>query len=454
METHMKHLSGYQIIVLSCILLIPLTLWSQQTQQPAKRNYAVIGMKNAEGVTVGEADIIADRLRIELFSTGKVSMMERDQMQDILKEQGFQQSGACTDEACMVEIGQLLGVERLISGSIGKLGSMFLLNFRSIDVRTGKIVKVVSKDISGSIEDVVQYLPNIASQLVDETAGKKDVKKEKKEEPVTEVIEDKEEEEAEVKNEEPVAEVKEEVKEPEVETYESVNSSKDKNRSGVRINFSFFPGNITPYFMDSSMSDYKENKYFDYLDSVVEAKECDEYCDYKYTIFILRLNVYFVIKAGPFLTIDVGPGLLMVNRSWLLNYNDGVDWKEELVKIAVTAPNVSAGLNFVKRFYPLKINAGFFADVNFNISRYAYDFTNSVPVSQHEKDMAFSVNVSFGPRAGVEILAGSHFGFSADFVYRYSKLKADLNILTYDDSESWLFKLPGVGICAGINFYY
>ena len=89
-------------------------------------------------------------------------------MQEILKEQGFQISGACTDEACMVEMGQLLGVERLVSGSIGKLGSMFLVNIRAIDVETAKIVGVVSVDIKGGIEDVVGHLPGIARKL---TAG-------------------------------------------------------------------------------------------------------------------------------------------------------------------------------------------------------------------------------------------------------------------------------------------
>ena len=130
-----------------------------------KRNFAVIGLKNGAGVTKGQAEIIADRLRIELFNTGSVNMMERDQMKEIMSEQGFQQSGVCTDDACMVEIGKLLGVERLVSGSIGKLGTMFLCNFRVIDVQTARIMGVVSTDITGGIEQVVGELPGVAKEL-------------------------------------------------------------------------------------------------------------------------------------------------------------------------------------------------------------------------------------------------------------------------------------------------
>ncbi|MBD3322386.1 MAG: hypothetical protein GF350_14895 [Chitinivibrionales bacterium] len=131
-----------------------------------KESIAVLSLKNTSGVSEGEAEVISDRLRNELFKTGKVEVMEREQMQEVLKEQGFQQSGACSDKGCMVELGNVLGVQNIITGSIGKLGSMFLINVRAVSVRTGKITKVVSQDIKGSIETLVHVLPSIAARLV------------------------------------------------------------------------------------------------------------------------------------------------------------------------------------------------------------------------------------------------------------------------------------------------
>jgi len=133
--------------------------------QKQKPSIAVLTLKNAAEVKQGEAEIISDRLRIELFNTGNVDVMEREQMQTILQEQGFQASGACTDEGCMVELGKLLGVQNMITGSMGKLGNLYLLNVRSIDVKTGKIMRVVSRDIKGDIEEVVGHLSDIAYEL-------------------------------------------------------------------------------------------------------------------------------------------------------------------------------------------------------------------------------------------------------------------------------------------------
>jgi len=144
-------------------LLLP---WILLAGPPApKPTIAVLNLKNTSGISDGEAQIISDRLRIELFNTGMVQVMEREQMDVILKEQGFQQSGACSDEGCVVEMGQLLGVQSIITGTIGKLGNMFLVNCRSINIATAKIEQVVSVDIKGDIEDLVGELDAIAAKL-------------------------------------------------------------------------------------------------------------------------------------------------------------------------------------------------------------------------------------------------------------------------------------------------
>lgn len=152
------------LAVFSLLFLVP-GAFAAAPVNDGKIVVAVLNLRNTSGVSEGEAELLSDRLRIDMFNTGKFAVMERAQMQDILKEQGFQQSGTCTDEGCMVEIGQLLGVKFLIAGSIGKLGSLFLVNVRSINVATGKIAKVVAEDIKGDLEDVVTALPRISARL-------------------------------------------------------------------------------------------------------------------------------------------------------------------------------------------------------------------------------------------------------------------------------------------------
>jgi TolB-like protein len=119
----------------------------------------------AKGMDEMAITALSDRLRTELHQTGTFSVLERGQMDAILKEQGFQQSGACTDQACMVEVGQILGVEKMVAGSLGKLGTLYSVNLRLIDVRSGKIIQTESQDCNCPIEGLFAALHQIAFKL-------------------------------------------------------------------------------------------------------------------------------------------------------------------------------------------------------------------------------------------------------------------------------------------------
>ena len=86
-------------------------------------------------------------------------------MDDILKEQGFQLSG-CTSDECAVEAGRLLNVSHICAGSIGKVGALYTVSVRLIDVETGEILKTVTEDSRGSVENVLtSSMRNVALKL-------------------------------------------------------------------------------------------------------------------------------------------------------------------------------------------------------------------------------------------------------------------------------------------------
>ena len=61
------------------------------------------------------------------MASGCFRVIERTEMDNILREQGFQKSGACDDENCLVEVGQLLGVNRMAAANplVGDTTGMF-----------------------------------------------------------------------------------------------------------------------------------------------------------------------------------------------------------------------------------------------------------------------------------------------------------------------------------------
>ena len=103
-----------------------------------------------KGVSQSETSTLTDRLRDEIFKTGVYNVLERGLMDDVLKEQGFQQSGCVTSE-CAVEV-----------------GNMYTVSARIIDVGTGEVLKSANYDLIGGIEEL---LMNGMNQVASELSG-------------------------------------------------------------------------------------------------------------------------------------------------------------------------------------------------------------------------------------------------------------------------------------------
>ena len=131
----------------------------------AQTTIAVIDF-DARGISQSEVSTLTDRLRDELIKTGKYNVIERGQMEEVLKEQGLQQTGCVSDE-CVVEVGQLMGVQQMVGGSIG---NVFSVSARIIDVQSGEIANVTTFDYKGDVGNLLttgmrQVVTNLLSEV-------------------------------------------------------------------------------------------------------------------------------------------------------------------------------------------------------------------------------------------------------------------------------------------------
>jgi len=106
-------------------------------------------------VSETDARAIADRLRIYLGRSGVFQVLERQQMHEILAEQGFQLSGACDTDECVVQVGRIVGARKIVAGSVSKIGKIYSLQIRVVDIETSQVEETAYADTRGSIERVL-----------------------------------------------------------------------------------------------------------------------------------------------------------------------------------------------------------------------------------------------------------------------------------------------------------
>jgi hypothetical protein len=135
----------------------------------AQPSIAVLELDAKGGVKPDEASIITDRLRAQLLQTGHFQVLERSKMESLLKELGFQQSLYCDDSKCTAQIGKLLGVDGLVTGSVSRLDTIYTLSIRVLNVEKGYIIREEFQDCECPLKDVLtKVTPQLVARLLNQ----------------------------------------------------------------------------------------------------------------------------------------------------------------------------------------------------------------------------------------------------------------------------------------------
>ena len=133
----------------------------------AQQTVAVLDFEG-RGINILEAATLTDRFTSELGKTGAVRLVDRNMVDEILTEQGFQQSG-CTSDECAVEVGALLGVQFMISGSIGKLGETYTIDMKMTSVESGASEETRNVTHIGKVDGLVTEIEILAWDIMNLT---------------------------------------------------------------------------------------------------------------------------------------------------------------------------------------------------------------------------------------------------------------------------------------------
>ena len=129
---------------------------------------AVINL-SAQGVSEVEAAVLSGilRSRVTQFITSQeyrsmegkdmYEVVEREDMDKIFEQFEIQSIG-CVSDSCLIEFGKMLQADRILMGTLGKIGNSYSLSTRIIDIESSKTPATASSQRQGSIEDVMEVM--------------------------------------------------------------------------------------------------------------------------------------------------------------------------------------------------------------------------------------------------------------------------------------------------------
>ena len=134
------------------------------TTNPGK-GIAVWRLEGKSGLNRQDLDSLSGLLTTLVENaSGRKALGEAD-IDLLLKGEEKRQQCGVEDTTCIAEIGNALGLPEAVSGDLGQVGRIWLLNLRLINTREAKIIQRTSTQIDGSIEDVLAVMPKAVENL-------------------------------------------------------------------------------------------------------------------------------------------------------------------------------------------------------------------------------------------------------------------------------------------------
>ena len=127
---------------------------------------AVFDFEN-NGLNDAQVRQVRSRLESELEKAGGLAIVERKQINEVLKEQKLQISGL-VDDSDLVDIGSMAGATHILSGSVGKMDdTYYTISAKLVNTASGKVEQTASYDAEKGISDLMKNgLKSLARDLV------------------------------------------------------------------------------------------------------------------------------------------------------------------------------------------------------------------------------------------------------------------------------------------------
>ena len=100
-------------------------------------------------------------LRLELHQTKSFILVEKIQINEILNEKKYDKID-CNTSDCAVEIGNLVGIKKVITGSFNLVADTCIISGQIINVETKEPEKSVERTYIGELEDINPYIQIMA----------------------------------------------------------------------------------------------------------------------------------------------------------------------------------------------------------------------------------------------------------------------------------------------------
>lgn len=89
--------------------------------------------------------IVSEAVLAEVRKLDRTSVVGMKEISELLSFEGARQLAGCDEESCLEEIGGALGVDELVTGTVGTLGGSTVFTLRRVDVQAARVIESITR---------------------------------------------------------------------------------------------------------------------------------------------------------------------------------------------------------------------------------------------------------------------------------------------------------------------
>ncbi len=153
-------MKSLRLLIIATLVIVSVQICSAQGNN--KASIAVLDI-DVKGFTIDPVQM-GDITRLELSKIGKFELMDKYDVEYLVNKNDLSIAG-CYGKLCLIEVGKVLKVDKIIGGSVELYQDMVVVTLRQIDIGTGEVEKTQVKEFL-NIRNQVQTMVGITLQTM------------------------------------------------------------------------------------------------------------------------------------------------------------------------------------------------------------------------------------------------------------------------------------------------
>ncbi|HOX44565.1 MAG TPA: PEGA domain-containing protein [Myxococcota bacterium] len=121
-----------------------------------------------KGVGTDLVALMSASVARQLSSYGVFEVITRADVGKMLLHVQDKLSAGCSSPDCLVQVGDVLGAEKLVAGEVGLVGKRYLISLQRMDVKKGVVENRVQREFEGPLEKIREEVRLATHQLVED----------------------------------------------------------------------------------------------------------------------------------------------------------------------------------------------------------------------------------------------------------------------------------------------